>query len=189
MSYNLDIYFNKLDTIIKNIITRKEKENITFDILDTHNTIKYKLIVLKDKHRQMKYGEIWQEAIGNYKDFINLKTGHETGLDIINHNRKIIIELKNRTNTDNYSSRKSNIEKLYIFKKNNPEYTCIYANINATNKKLTYETKMKIIKYNDVEIEHHIGINFINYIFGNDTNDVIEFIKNTIEKYSSMIYQ
>lgn len=117
MSYNLDTYFHKLDTIIKNIITRKEKENITYDILDTPNTLKYKLLVLKDKHRHMKIGEIWQELIGNYKDFINLKTGHKTGLDIINYNRKIIIELKNRTNTDNNSSRKSNLEKLYLFKK------------------------------------------------------------------------
>lgn len=48
---------------------------------------------------------------------------------------------------------------------------------------------MKIIKYNDIEIEHHIGINFINYIFGDDTNDVIEFVKKTVEKYSLMTFQ
>ena len=43
--------------------------------------------------------------------------------------------VKNRTNTDNYSSKKSNFDKLSIFKKNNPDFTCIYATINASNKK------------------------------------------------------
>lgn len=56
---------------------------------------------MKEKHKQMKIGEIWEEAIGNYDGFIKLK----------------IIELKNRTNTDNHSSRKSNMNKLVKFKK------------------------------------------------------------------------
>jgi len=72
---------------------------------------------LKEKQRQMKIGEIWQEVLGNYNGCINLKIGHETGLDIISHTRKFAIELKNRTNTDNSSSKKSNLDKLAIFKK------------------------------------------------------------------------
>ena len=59
----------------------------------------------------MKVGEIWQEALGNYDEFINLKNGHESGLDIISHTKKTAIELKNRTNTDNASSKKSNLDK------------------------------------------------------------------------------
>jgi hypothetical protein len=69
--------------------------------------------------------------LGSYDGFINLKVGHETGLDILSHTKKIAIELKNRTNTDNSSSKKSNLDKLAKFKKNNPTYICIYANINA----------------------------------------------------------
>ena len=83
----------------------------------------------------MKIGEIWQEVLGNYEGYTNLKSGHESGLDIISHNKKIAIELKNRTNTDNSSSKKSNFDKLANFKKKNPEYTCIYANINSDTKK------------------------------------------------------
>lgn len=85
----------------------------------------------------MKIGEIWQEVLGNYKDFINLKIGHESGLDIISHKNKFIIELKNRTNTDNYSSKKANLDKLARFKKNNPEYKCIYGNINHNTENKT----------------------------------------------------
>ena len=67
----------------------------------------------------MKIGEIWEEAIGNYDGFIKLKIGNDTGLDIISKSRKIIIELKNRTNTDNHSSRKANMDKLVKFKNPN----------------------------------------------------------------------
>jgi hypothetical protein len=63
----------------------------------------------------MKIGEIWQEVLGSYKDYLNLKTGHSSGLDILSHTNKVAIELKNRTNTDNSSSKKSNLDKLAIF--------------------------------------------------------------------------
>ena len=90
---NLENYFIKIDTIINKIIERENKEIITFDLLDTKKTIQLKLEILKEKQKQMKIGEIWQEVIGNYQDFINLKIGHKSGLDIISLNRKIIIEL------------------------------------------------------------------------------------------------
>jgi hypothetical protein len=135
MSFDLEKYFKLLETIIENILSRSENEVLTYDILDTEKSKKNKLIVLKEKQRQMKIGEIWQEVIGNYNGYINLKNGHKTGLDILSHTNKIAIELKNRTNTDNASSRKSNLDKLAKFKKNNPEYTCIYANINDNTEK------------------------------------------------------
>jgi len=121
-SFNLNEYFELLDKKIQNILLRKEKDILTFDILDTFKT---------------KTNENWQEVLGNYDGFINLKLGHETGLDIISYSKKIIIELKNRTNTDNASSKKSNYLKLANFKKNNQDYKCIYANINASTEKKT----------------------------------------------------
>lgn len=132
---DLSKYLETLENIIKNILLRHENDILTYDILDTEKTKKNKLLILKEKQRQMKIGEIWQEVIGNYYEFINLKSGHETGLDLLSHTKKIAIELKNRTNTDNASSKKTNLDKLAKFKKNNPEYTCIYANINADTEK------------------------------------------------------
>ena len=105
----------------------------------------------------MKVGEIWQETIGNYDQFINLKNGHETGLDILSITRKLALELKNRTNTDNASSKKSNLDKLSKFKKENPEYTCIYATINANTEKKTLRGLNKKITHNGVEIGHQVG--------------------------------
>jgi hypothetical protein len=183
--FDLNMYLVLLDNEIKNVLSRHEKDNITYDILDTSQTIKYKNIILKEKQRQMKIGEIWQIIIGNYDGFINLKNGNEYGLDVLSHSKKIVIELKNRTNTDNASSRKTNLDKLSKFKKSNPEYMCIYATINADTKLKTYNTPPKIVKHNDVDIYHYVGYEFLNFIFGKNTKEIIEFVKNTIDKYTT----
>lgn len=69
-------YYQKIQSIIKNILARPNKNTLTYDILDTEQSKQWKLIALKEKQRQMKNGEIWQEVIGNYDTFINLHTGY-----------------------------------------------------------------------------------------------------------------
>jgi len=177
-------YCDVLDSIIRGILLRTEKDVLTYDILDTEKSMTNKVIALKEKQRQMKVGEIWQEVLGNYKEYVNLKIGHETGLDILSSSKKIAIELKNRTNTDNASSKKSNFDKLAKFKLANPDYVCIYANINADTKKKTIEGSIKKLIHNGVEIEHQIGYEFLKFILGDDMEYIIEFVKNTIDKYS-----
>jgi len=182
--FNLKKYFELLEIIIQNIFERPTKDVLTYDILDTEKSKINKLIVLKEKQRQMKIGEIWQEVLGNYDGFINLKNGHETGLDILSHTRKIAIELKNRTNTDNASSKKSNFDKLAKFKKNYPEYICIYANINDDTEKKTLQGCDNKILHNGIEIQHQVGHIFLKYILGDDTNLIIDYIKKIIDKYT-----
>jgi len=179
----LKTYFEIMETSIREILLRPENDVLTYDILDTEKSKRNKSIVLKEKQRQMKVGEIWQVVLGNYKDCVNLKQGHETGLDILCHTKKFIIELKNRTNTDNASSKKSNLDKLSKFKKENPDYVCIYANINADTEKKTLQGSVKKILHDGVEIEHQIGYEFLKFILGNDTELIVEFVKNTIDKY------
>ena len=182
-NFNKKNYFELLNNIIQNIMNQPQKSILTYDILDTEKTKKYKLIVLKQKQYQMKIGNIWQEVLGNYNDCISLKKGHETGLDIMSHTKKFIIELKNRTNTDNSSSKKYNLDKLAKFKKDNPEYMCIYGNINDNTEEKTLSGCIKKILHNDVEIIHMIGYELFKFILGNDTDLIIDFVKNTIDKY------
>ena len=179
----LDKYCQLLDNSIRIILSRQEKEVLTYDILDTEKSTTNKLMILKEKQRQMKVGEIWEVVLGNYKGYVNLKIGHETGLDILSHSKKVAIELKNRTNTDNYSSKKSNLDKLAKFKVANPDYVCIYANINADTEKKTLKGSVVKILHNGVEIEHQIGYKFLKFILGDDTDMIISFVKNTIDKY------
>ena len=179
----MDNYFSKMDTIIHKILNRNEHYKFNYDILNTQKNDEIKLIVLKEKHKQMKIGEIWEETIGNYNDFIKLKIGNETGLDIISKSRKIIIELKNRTNTDNHSSRKANMDKLVKYKKENPDYTCIYGLINDKTEELTLKGSHKKIIIDDVEIEIQTGYLFLRNIFGDNLELILEFLKITIDKY------
>ena len=183
-SFSLSKYFESLEINIKNILLRHEKDVLTYDILDTEKEKEDKLIALKVKHRQMKRGEIWQEVLGNYNGCVNLKIGHETGLDILSHSKKFVIELKNRTNTDNASSKKSNLDKLAEFKKSNLEYRCIYANINADTEEKTLQGSIKKISHSGIELEHQIGYEFLKFILGSDTDLIIDFVKNTIDKYT-----
>ena len=182
--FSLSKYFELLEGIIQDICLRPEKDELTYDILDTEKSKTNKLIALKDRQRQMKVGEIWQEVLGNYNGCVNLKIGHETGLDILSHTRKFAIELKNRTNTDNASSKKANLDKLANFKKKNPDYLCIYANINADTEKKTLSGSIKKISHDGVEIEHQIGYEFLKFILEDDTDLIINFVKNTIDKYT-----
>jgi hypothetical protein len=177
-------YCDVLDSTIRSILLRTEKDVLTYDILDTEKSMTNKILALKEKQRQMKVGEIWQEVLGTYNGYVNLKIGHETGLDILSSSKKIAIELKNRTNTDNASSKKSNLDKLARFKAANPDYICIYANINADTKNKTLKGSIKKLIHKGVEIEHQIGYEFLKFILGDDMEYIIEFVKNTIDKYS-----
>ena len=184
ITFNREQYFTKLEESVKGILQRPTKDVLAYDILDTEKSKVNKLVALKEKQRQMKIGEIWQNAIGNYKDCQDLKVGHVTGLDILSDKRKFIAELKNRTNTDNASSKKTNFDKLAKFKTEHPDYTCIYANINDDTEEKSSQTTVKKFQHNGVELEHHVGDQFLTYIFGDDTNAVVEFIKTRIDKYS-----
>lgn len=184
VTFNREQYFTKLGESVKVILQRPTKDVLAYDILDTEKSKVNKMVALKEKQRQMKIGEIWQSAIGNYKDCQDLKVGHITGLDILSEKRKFIAELKNRTNTDNASSKKTNFDKLAKFKAEHPEYTCIYANINDDTEEKSSQATVKKFQHNGVELEHHIGDQFLKYIFGDDTNAVVEFLKTTIDKYS-----
>lgn len=182
--FSLSKYCESLDHSIHNILSRPENDVLTYDMLDTEKSKKNKLTALKERQRQMKIGEIMQEALGTYNGCENLKIGHETGLDILSHTRKFAIELKNRTNTDNASSKKSNLDKLAKFKTAHPEYVCIYANINADTEQKTKQGLIKKFIHDGVEIEQQIGYEFLRFVLGDDTELIIEFVKNTVDKYT-----
>ena len=182
-SFNKIEYLEFIGNKIRDILLRPSKDVITYDILDNDKSRGYKLAAIKLKQIQMKYGEIWQVVLGNYNGCIDLKTGHASGLDILSISKNFAIELKNRTNTDNSSSRETNLVKLVRFKKLNPTFICIYASINEDTREKTTKGSIKKIIHNNIEIEHLIGYKFLNFILGDDTEIIIDFVKNTIDKY------
>jgi len=177
---------NKLYLIdYKQIMTEKIDSNKPIkDILLDEYFEKYKQEIdnsLKIKQLRMKIGTIWQIAIGNYIGYDDLGNCHKSGLDVIHKDRKIIMELKNRYNTDNSSSRKANFDKLVKYKNEHPEFECIYGIINDRNMKGDY----KIIKHNNVEIKYYSGMCLLDYLFGEDTKQVLDIIHKIIYSYLS----
>jgi hypothetical protein len=180
--FSLDDYFVNITEKITDILSRPDSLDLTYDIFDTHKSKINKLIVLKEKQRQMKIGEIVQVMLGNYGTFIDLGKGHKSGLDIMSIERKIIMELKNRTNTDNSSSKKTNLEKLAKFKINNPEYTCIYGCINDDTEDKTKEGKHNLIQYNNVELNIYTGSKLLDLVLDNNKNIIINYVRDLIDK-------
>ena len=182
-SINLQEYFDKISPLITAVLNRKSKpkDKILFDILDSELELEEIKIALKIKQKQMKYGEIWQIIIGNYKTMENLGVGHSTGLDVIDRAKKEIFEIKNRYNTDNSSSRKANFDKLVKFKQENPEYDIIYAVINE--KKLMNELNtgiQKNIEHNGHIIKYLSGDKLFDHVFGNNSQEIIHYVKELI---------
>ena len=187
--FNIDNYYKNLYAKVHQILSRSEARKISFDILSTPKTERHRTIVLSEQQFRMKIGEIWQEALGSYNEYNNLNSGHESGLDIISYKNKVAIELKNRTNTDNSSSKLANYDKLARFKRSNSEYTCIYATINDNTEQNTYKPRnvIKKIQHKNVEIEHHTGYPFLKFVLKNDTDNIINFLKKTINEYEKII--
>jgi hypothetical protein len=179
-TFDFNTYLQNLKTCIEATLSRPSKENITYDILDTETNKTNKLIALKNTQKNMKIGEIWQCALGNYDTFENLKKGHTTGLDILSKERKIIAEIKNRTTSDNASSKKTNLSKLAKHKRDNPDYICIYGYVNEDTERATIEGNSKTIIHEGMEIKEYTGMELLRFILGEHTDAIIEFIKKTI---------
>lgn len=178
----MDEYFKKIEEIIKRNIKKDESDKQTFDILQVEYYENIKKSALKLKQFQMKIGKIWQEVLGVYDGWEDLGSGHRSELDLRNKERKLIIELKNRTNTDNNSSRNSNYQKLINYQKSNEGYISIYATLNDTTELKTKNGFDKIIIHNGEKLRLMCGYKFLNFFYGDEqlVEDIINFMKKTI---------
>ena len=155
--FNIHEYKLYVSSQIKKLFRKESNDDILTDILlDSfiQQNIETIRITKNIKQIQMKIGKIWQIAIGSYKNFIDLGEGDKSGLDVVSHKRKVIIELKNRYNA---SAKKTNYDKIEAFIKVNPEYTGIYG---VLNDKVCYYSGMKLL----------------DYIFESDKNEIIQFL-------------
>jgi hypothetical protein len=84
-------------------------------------------IRLKFIRWSMNSGKFWQALMGHCDDVIDL--GNK-GLDLLSHERRFVMKLKNSTKSDNSSSRRMAFQKLAKFKETHPTYEIIYGAIN-----------------------------------------------------------
>lgn len=179
-------YFENLPNIIEHIFNR-EQNNIdenSLDILDPRSPEQLELMeqCLKRTQKTMKYGEVWQVAMGKFPGWIDLGIGHESECDVKKEDNTVIIELKNKWNTTNSGGKKDVERKLSNYKINNPETMCIWGIINEkTNNKKHREDYI----VNNVEITKWQGSEFMSFVF---TYNGIDYSSRVIEELRRIIH-
>ena len=83
----------------------------------------------------MAIGEFHQHILGHVHGWIDLQQGHETGLDLMNEEGTIYMEIKNKVNTTNSSSEKTVFEKLEKVVEENPNAVAYWGYIVSENYK------------------------------------------------------
>lgn len=133
-----------------------------FTKMGYYKKISYESIKLKQL--QMKLGRSYQKIIGSIDGFEDLEVGHKTGLDILNNQKKIIMELKSATNTDNSKSKEQAFENLINSDKYYPNYEKIYACFFDISNE---EGIDKLINHKEQFIRYLTGNKLKQFIFGN----------------------
>jgi len=123
---------------------------------------------------QMKIGFLWESLFVIEGGFEKLPHG----LDLVNNERKIVIELKNSWQSDRfiyktYNSRKKTFDKLADYKNQNPEFTCVYANINGRTDVGTNHD----FYHNGQQLYQITGNELLEFIFGEEYLDTIDTVK------------
>lgn len=105
-------------------------------------------------------------------DLLISDRGHFSSLDILHPDRKIILELKSRWNTDNANSRRACYDKLARFKACHPDYTVIYGFINPRNE--PHETTRI---HNGQTICEMSGKTLLKFLLGDDWKRLVDVIE------------
>lgn len=122
----------------------------------------------------MHAGMMWQKMAGGMPGITDLGKAHRSGLDLETLND--VMELKNSTSTDNSDSKKEKYRKLAAYSietKKRPVYAIINDHKNPDGR--VFENTYK---HGDQLITIHVytGKKLLNYIFGNELENVIRLI-------------
>ncbi len=122
---------------------------VLFDVFTQHISLedwtKNEVQRRNDKTINNKIGEFHQNLLGRVPGWVNLGTGHESGLDLKKEDNSIFIELKNKHNTLNSSSQLTMRNNLENVLKKYPNSTVYWAYIIEKN----YESKNEIWEYHE----------------------------------------
>lgn len=184
MNKHFDSYKRKITPLVENIIKKPRTKYVYEATMFSYNSPEYvrnSEIAYYIRQNQMLEGKIAQVLIGNWFDWIDLKSGHFTGLDCYKKDNSAIIELKNKYNTCNSSSQKVLLDNLSKYKRNNPKTECIWGIVNPKPNEREFT---RIIVYDGVEIKKLQGKDLFSYVFKFNGYDysphVIEHVKSLL---------
>jgi hypothetical protein len=178
--YSYDMLKNQLENILHYNLTKP------FNTYSGTNDILLQSCpwnVLENAHKvtilRMRLGMIW-ESIFQLFGYHKL----DTGADLINHNSHILMELKNSYNTDNFSSKKYNLQKLIQTAEELKcdSYTLVYGIVNDK------KPRDYIFPHDTYQIRYISGYNLLKFVMGDLCDSVINFLQNYIGQYFSDEY-
>lgn len=178
----IEIYEENVDrskTTIDEI--KKESDKICYGFND-QEWFEFDNKRLKDKQINNKIGELHQYLLENMKDFCSTnKIDKSLKVDIMKKDASIFIELKNKYNTMNASSKESTIRKLGNIKLKYPDSLCLIGIINGKNYKKKIYLNPEVWEYSGEEL-FNLVINDSNYY--NTINNIIKNnLKSWIDEY------
>jgi len=159
-----------MEAVIKNILCAPIKENVNKDLFLSELFPNEIRTANKIKIIQMRLGKLFEE-LAKFYNWTKVEK-----IDFIDINRKIALELKSSTNTDNSSSRERNYQKLLEFKAKHTDYKLYYLCINYT----TNQPQNKILANGITLLTGKYALEFL---YGKDYSNVITAIQNCIKDY------
>ena len=181
----INIYEEKVDrskTKIDEI--KKESDKICYSLTE-EEWIEFDNKRLKDKQINNKIGELHQYLLENAKNYCKSNNIDKSlKVDVMKKDYSVFIEVKNKYNTMNSSSKESAINKLKKIKNKYTDSLCLIGIINGRNYKKKISENPEIWEYSGEELFSLIFKNKDYYQMVN--NCIIDSLKNWIEEYRNI---
>lgn len=137
--YMLVPEYESNEAILKHSENTTDEFKLLYDVyINNLNLDEWKeaeIIRQRGKKSEMAIGEFHQHILGHVDGWIDLQQGHETGLDLMNEEGTIFMEIKNKVNTTNSGSGKTVFEKLEKVVEGNPNAVAYWGYIVSENYK------------------------------------------------------
>jgi hypothetical protein len=166
----------KMEDKIREILFKPIKPKRSTDIILHDLTYELQKQAYTLRILQMRIGHIW-ELCAVECGWIKVEK-----INLINTKTKQAIELKNSDITDNSSSKARNYQKLFEFKKHNPDYEIIYACINSSKVNSACEN-IYVYQNQNNKIRYVTGDECINLLYGERSNEVIDLVKRLVKEF------
>ena len=180
----IKLYEEKVDrskTIIDEI--KKESDKICYGLTE-EEWIEFDNKRLKDKQINNKIGELHQYLLENVKDYCKANDVDKSlKVDVMKKDYSVFIEVKNKYNTMNSSSRESTVNKLKKVKNKYNDSLCLIGIVNGKNYKKKVSDSPEVWEYSGEELFNLVFANKDYYEMVNKC--IIDSLKIWIEEYKN----
>ena len=184
----INLYKEEIDrskTTINEI--KKESNKICYELTEKE-WINFDNKILKDKQINNKIVELHQYLLENVKDYCKANDFDKSlKIDVMKKDYSVFIDLKNKYNTMNSSSRELTINKLKKVKNKYIDSLCLIGIINGKNYKKKISDNPEVWEYSGEELFNLVFVSKDYYEIVNKC--IIDSLKILIEEYKNIKFK